>query len=589
MCAGSAVCILGDFNTRFDAGIPHRIGEHVWPTKWEVPPCLLSLLHEQDVWLPATFQGLHAGQHDTWFAPNGLAAARLDYLAVPSGWSVLQGASRVLLDIDTGHQSVDHLPVLLDVHVPPSTRRGRRAKLPSFDRDKMATVEGQTVLRRICEEAPLLPWSWDADSHFHAFQSFVLGRLTQSFPRSRRHRRGSFLSDSTWVLRDHRTWLRRQVVAFKVRARTFLERLVFGVWCHRWIWGKARVLIALDLCKQACDVQALVARLRESKRELRVSIRNDRKKWMHDLACKADELSTRDVVQRLRPLLRASGNKQKSQRSLPAVLLETGELAASEDEALARWIRHFSAIEGGEVCDEQHVQLARKARLLREDKEPLEILPGDVPSRIELERALQRTSAHKACGPDGLPGELLKYGNGCASKPLYQLLLKLSVRQDEAAVMKGGLQYFLWKGKGSQSICEHHRAILVSSVVAKSFHAVLRDRCLPAFESCAAPLQVGGLPKRPVTFAAHAIRLYQGLHRQGNYFLLFLDLRDAFYRVVRAFVSTDCPSDDQIAATFRALQIPPPPSRLSVSKLVEALSLLRQVVASGFRQPSRKF
>ena len=195
--------------------------------------------------------------------------------------------------------------------------------------------------------------------------------------------------------------------------------------------------------------------------------------------------------------------------------------------------------------------------MLREDKEPLEILPGDVPSRIELERALQRTSAHKVCGPDGLPGELLKYGNGCASKPLYQLLLKLSVRQDEAAVMKGGLQYFLWKGKGSQSICEHHRAILVSSVVAKSFHAVLRDRCLPAFESCAAPLQVGGLPKRPVTFAAHAIRLYQGLHRQGNYFLLFLDLRDAFYRVVRAFVSTDCPSDDQIAATFRALQIPP--------------------------------
>ena len=72
-------------------------------------------------------------------------------------------------------------------------------------------------------------------------------------------------------------------------------------------------------------------------------------------------MSTKDVVGRLRPLLRASSRKQAFKRALPAVALEDGTLADSPEAAMERWIRHFSAIEGGSVCTEADLVQAKKS------------------------------------------------------------------------------------------------------------------------------------------------------------------------------------------------------------------------------------
>ena len=57
---GLPVCVIGDFNTRFDKEVHTRIGGFVWPSKYPVPPDLYQILAEQDLWLPATFEGVHA-------------------------------------------------------------------------------------------------------------------------------------------------------------------------------------------------------------------------------------------------------------------------------------------------------------------------------------------------------------------------------------------------------------------------------------------------------------------------------------------------------------------------------------------------
>ena len=181
---------------------------------------------------------------------------------------------------------------------------------------------------------------------------------------------------------------------------------------------------------------------------------------------------------------------------------------------------------------------------------------GDVPSRCELERALQRVACGKACGPDEIPGELLHCAAGEFSLPMFQLLLKMSVRRDEPLLWKGGLQLHLWKGKGSPSICASHRGILVSSVVGKAAHSVLRARCAPEMGRIGTDMQIGGLPRYPVILASHAVRLYQGACSQKSCVIIFLDLRDAFYRLVRPLLSDSSPSDDTLAAIFRTLQLP---------------------------------
>ena len=79
------------------------------------------------------------------------------------------------------------------------------------------------------------------------------------------------------------------------------------------------------------------------------------------------------------------------------------------------------------------------------------------------------------------------------------------------------------------------------------------------FEAIASPLQVGGLPRRPVTLAAHVVRLHQSWsHSEGASFgVLFLDLREAFYRIVRPLVTGFTGTDLEIAAVLDAVQLPP--------------------------------
>ena len=117
-------------------------------------------------------------------------------------------------------------------------------------------------------------------------------------------------------------------------------------------------------------------------------------------------------------------------------------------------------------------------------------------------------------------------------------MLKLASRGDEPTIFKGGTVYATWKGKRhSGCVCQSHKT-LVSSVI--------RGKAVPVLQHMASPLQVGGLPKFPVAYAAHAARL-QSAFRQSNYVVLFLDLKEAFYRLARPLLVKDTPSDAEFA------------------------------------------
>ena len=66
---------------------------------------------------------------------------------------------------------------------------------------------------------------------------------------------------------------------------------------------------------------------------------------------------------------------------------------------------------------------------------------------------MQHVSCGKAAGPDSLPGDVLHHAAGELALPIYQLLLKAFVRRDEPILWKGGLQFHLWKNKGSPCVC----------------------------------------------------------------------------------------------------------------------------------------
>ena len=122
-----------------------------------MPIPLLEILSEHDLWIPATFAGCHWGSHETWFPPNGGSGSRLDYVIAPVGWSVPADGSYVLEGLDFGQTSIDHFGFCLHIHCECSATEGRDRGLARLDQAKMATPEGQSAIRRICQEAPLFP------------------------------------------------------------------------------------------------------------------------------------------------------------------------------------------------------------------------------------------------------------------------------------------------------------------------------------------------------------------------------------------------------------------------------------------------
>ena len=309
----------------------------------------------------------------------------------------------------------------------------------------------------------------------------------------------------------------------------------------------------MGACKETAEH---VSALRDTKRELRSCLRKDKLLWIQQLAKQAGDLSVKCVVQRLRPLLGPPKRRAVVGSGLPAVARLDGSLAQDPDEVRERWIEHFAINEGGHRCSTREVERQCQHRQQRQRLDLPGISSQELPSKLQLESALRCSATGKAIGPDGIPAEVLHFGAGCLATPIYQILLKTVLRLEEPLAFKGGIVHRIWKGKIAPDLCHSHRAILVSSTVGKAVHRTLRGPGIVPFLSSHSPLQIGGLPRYPVTMAAQAARLFASPHQKGNGLLLFLDLREAFYRVARPLLVHMGHTEEDTARVFQALQLP---------------------------------
>jgi hypothetical protein len=133
------------------------------------------------------------------------------------------------------------------------------------------------------------------------------------------------------------------------------------------------------------------------------------------------------------------------------------------------------------------------------------------------------------------------------ARQTYGQLLKLTVHGQEDLAHKGGVLHPIWKSKGPKDCCEAYRSILVSSFVGKSLHRSIRQRQTILFERFLQTEQLGGRPRVPVTLGVHLGRAFvRARRRQGhNVAMLFIDLTEAFYRILRSLVTGE-PADDEL-------------------------------------------
>ena len=111
-------------------------------------------------------------------------------------------------------------------------------------------------------------------------------------------------------------------------------------------------------------------------------------------------------------------------------------------------------------------------------------VPGELPFRMLLEQSIFDLVCGKAAGPDHLPLELVRFAGGALSGSLYALFLKMTMRLDETLQWKRGNVHRTWKGKQLPEDCDSHRALLVSLVIGKSMHSVIRRCCVGPMRFC---------------------------------------------------------------------------------------------------------
>lgn len=214
---------------------------------------------------------------------------------------------------------------------------------------------------------------------------------------------------------------------------------------------------------------------------------------------------------------------------------EDGRPCRTPQDLTDRWANFFGAMEGGTRMDERQLRNLWKQNLQACIPAGLCLQPEDIPTLADLERAFRRVRPGKAIGADDIPPELCHCQPVTMARLTYTQMLKLLAHGQEALLHKGGLLVSAWKRKGAQQECSSYRSLLISSHVGKTLHRVIREQQSSLYECFLQRSQIGGRKQVPVGLGVHHVRatLRRAKQQRESSGLIFLDLQEAFYRVIR--------------------------------------------------------
>ena len=173
----------------------------------------------------------------------------------------------------------------------------------------------------------------------------------------------------------------------------------------------------------------------------------------------------------------------------------------------------------------------------------------------KAEESFRLNKTGRASFFDGIPTDLCHLFPQILAKVFYGFALKQTLQIAEPITFKGGVLVHTYKGRGPSTECGSYRSLIVSSVLAKSLHRVLRGKCMDTFQKVGMPLQLGGLPGKAVSQGAQCLIAFAAScrYRKASLGILFIDIRQAFYRLVRQHVVHDDDIDRSTQRLFNTL------------------------------------
>ena len=546
--------VLGDFNARSGPCDHHHVFEHD-DISSENTHLMLEFLAELSLCLPST-SSVHDGEHSTWTTPDGQHSQRIDFIAVPSERLHACTFSQVMRQIDLGHDG-DHLAVGLDMvwdrdcrsHRIPSTCRRQ-----TFNRDN---IKGHDGFRAELCSTTVAPWEQHIEAQIHDLNTAITGALERHCPKPHVAAKKPFLDKEIMALRQQKNALRqRHSESWKHHNRSLLYR-AFASW---------RTGLDSHPIPDAFDVQHYVGILRlgaasySTTRRIKHQVRQAKRSYVEQVVNGIPEsASSSQILAQLRPIIGTSNSRKRKGSAMPYVLTLDGQPCRTPEALVDRWVEHFGSMEGADRLNQQAQRDLWWTGLQQLQATDLsELTLQDLPKLTDLEAAMRRVTPGKAVGDDEVPPEVCRYHAKALAKLVFPGLLKLFLHGQEDLSHKGGRLISAYK-RGPRNLCMSYRSLLISSHVGKCMHRALRCGQNTLYTSYMQRQQIGGRPKIAVNVGLHMARAH---HRSAKLqskpsALLFLDLKEAYYRVLRPLALGAELTDLDVANMVSRLNLPP--------------------------------
>ncbi len=337
----------------------------------------------------------------------------------------------------------------------------------------------------------------------------------------------SFLPDETiedqWqILKEVWTTTCKKVLGKKTRKQ------------KEWITTKTWELIEqrkllkelINQAKSQEERQELQVRYWELNRQVKRSVRKDKRNFIEDLTTEAEIAAGQRNMKRLYEITKTlSGKTINPSRPVKS---RNGDPIPGGKEQRTRWAEHFKET------------LNRPAPLETPDiPPPLKLLDVkiDPPTKIEISKAIKTLKSAKAAGPDGIPPEALKTDIQTSTEMLYPLLLKIWEQEKVPEDWKRGYLVKLPK-KGDLSSCTNWRGIMLLSIPGKVLSRIILDRLKTALDKKLREEQAGFRKDRSCTdhIATMRIIIEQSSEWQTPLYAVFVDFQKAFDSVDREVI-----------------------------------------------------
>ena len=534
--AAQCITIIGcDVNGRPPPAFGQVTGDKVVGSPDAAGHLFCEALHARGWWTPSTFSDCHTGSDCTHVHPSG-KESRIDFFAVSSFFRCPDVCTWVDKSFDLLNLQDDHFALLLEVRKIVGAHRTEDVKCRRrrFAVDKLKDPHVCSRISHRLESLPLPPWEMDVNAHAQVFQNSVHQILQEEIPWEPHRPTSKYLSDHTWWLRQQKQDLKGRTANRRRDHRPALLSCALDLW-------SAPAAADFEHCslmlRKMCLLYELVASaIKFATGRLKILIRADKADHLKSVCMSIGKCDSQQIMSRLRSLQLGRRKPKSWKRQLPGLLTCHGAPVTDRNETDRLWLDFFGNMEAGEILPAG--QFLQEEAAVRPPPE-VDILPDALPSLLELEQGLRQVKPRKAAGLDDIPGDVLRALPKPFARLLYPLIAKSVLFVRQPVQWRGGTLFAAYKGSGCTKNAANYRSLFVSSAAGKVYHRLVRQRLVPYACEHLGSCHLGAKPGSPVTHGSHLVlshELYCRRTKQSSA-VLFLDTKQAYYRVVREAIS----------------------------------------------------